>query len=606
MHKRKIIELSSTSPSPEPAWNIPQQRLLSLLQQKENRQIPLKALLQKADVSEHVWYQSIKDPQFVAAVEALGITVKRQGEKHIQVELAVHPEEELAKDIWDMRRLKADYPKHRDPNDFKVDFTWIANPLLRQQVKDYFRHRLPRWEAKTFPTALGHLTHFLTLLPLEIHVGTLDRKQVEKRLPKLNRLSDYAACRCLQSTRAMLTYMATSPAWSGVRPSRFLIWDAILILRHTGMRAEDLTHLKSPDEHGRNGCLDQDSEGYWWIRLHHSVSKMNKDHRIPTRTSDGVIEAVRRQQARVHDTFDHFGEHYLFRHKQGVLTYDAIKKALGKLTSFLTYENHPYRIAPHQFRHSLATDMIEQGVDIHTVKEFLGHKSLAMTERYVKVYLTSLKAKYDAYRIKKQQTYATEMMANQVQMDHLENETDGGWMEGKVGKLYISPLPDGIGNCAHLAMLDPCPTPPHCPTCPKLRANNRHLPVWENKARNLLITVEALRENPAYARARQKHELELRHAEKVIAALRRRLEELKQQLANKDNELRQKQRDLDRLYGKLAAASPLTDAELRCALTEALERLKQVAEPHANTEQSKVLNIPVILPGQMSGQTRSG
>jgi len=93
-------------------------------------------------------------------------------------------------------------------------------------------------------------------------------------------------------------------------------------------------------------------------------------------------------------------------------------------------------------------------------------------------------------------------------------------VENKVGKLYVSPLPDGIGNCVHLPMHDGCPDSPHCPTCPKLRATKRHLPIWENKAQNLLITVEALRANPAYARARQKHELELRHAQKVIKTLK--------------------------------------------------------------------------------------
>jgi len=173
----------------------------------------------------------------------------------------------------------------------------------------------------------------------------------------------------------------------------------------------------------------------------------------------------------------------------------------------------------HQFRHTLATDMIEQGVDIYTVKEFLGHKTLAMTERYVKVYLTSLKAKYDAYRLKKQQTSAFEMMS-QVQVVQPEGDVDGGWVENKVGKLYVSPLPDGIGNCIHLPMHDGCPDSPHCPTCPKLRANKRHLPVWESKATNLLITVEALRANPAYARARQKHEQALAHAEKVIKTIK--------------------------------------------------------------------------------------
>jgi hypothetical protein len=88
---------------------------------------------------------------------------------------------------------------------------------------------------------------------------------------------------------------------------------------------------------------------------------------------------------------------------------------------------------------TIATDMIEQGVDIYTVKEFLGHTSLSMTEKYVKVYLKSLKAKYDAYRAKKQLTYTSDMMASQVHVNQDIGDTDGGWMEGKVGKLYISP-----------------------------------------------------------------------------------------------------------------------------------------------------------------------
>jgi hypothetical protein len=233
-----------------------------------------------------------------------------------------------------------------------------------------------------------------------------------------------------------------------------------------------------------------------------------------------VIDAIRRQQERVKQLPDHFDAHYLFRTEKGILTPGQSQLALKKLTPHLKHEEHPYLMTAHQFRHTIATDMIEQGIDIYTVKEFLGHASLSMTEQYVKVYLSSLKAKYDAYRLKRQQTAASEVMTSQIQVNNDAGDVDGGWVEDKVGKLYVSPLPDGIGNCTHLAMLDPCPTPPHCPTCPKLRANKRHLPVWENKAKNLLITVEALRANPAYARARQKHEQELRHTEKVIQTIK--------------------------------------------------------------------------------------
>ena len=63
--------------------------------------------------------------------------------------------------------------------------------------------------------------------------------------------------------------------------------------------------------------------------------------------------------------------------------------------------------------------------------------------------------------------------------------------------------------------------------------------------------------------------------DQVIAALRRRLDEMKQQLTAKDQELREKQREIDRLYGKLAVASPLTDAEMQHALAEALARLAE-------------------------------
>jgi hypothetical protein len=63
--------------------------------------------------------------------------------------------------------------------------------------------------------------------------------------------------------------------------------------------------------------------------------------------------------------------------------------------------------------------------------------------------------------------------------------------------------------------------------------------------------------------------------DQVIAALRRRLDDLKQTVANKDAELRQKQREIDQLYGKLAAGSRLSAPELSQKLQEALARLEQ-------------------------------
>lgn len=82
-------------------------------------------------------------------------------------------------------------------------------------------------------------------------------------------------------------------------------------------------------------------------------------------------------------------------------------------------------------------------------------------------------------------------------------------------------------------------------------------------ARRAGVSVVFLRSHPdllqALEEAEQQHRLAPpegagdRAKDQVIAALRRRLDEMKQSVAAKDAELRRKQREIDQLYGKLAA-----------------------------------------------------
>ncbi len=58
-------------------------------------------------------------------------------------------------------------------------------------------------------------------------------------------------------------------------------------------------------------------------------------------------------------------------------------------------------IAPHTFRHSFATHMLEAGCNLRTVQEMLGHKRLQTTERYTHLSRNALKEAYLQFHPKK-------------------------------------------------------------------------------------------------------------------------------------------------------------------------------------------------------------
>ena len=64
------------------------------------------------------------------------------------------------------------------------------------------------------------------------------------------------------------------------------------------------------------------------------------------------------------------------------LTARSIERILEKYSKMAGI---PIMATPHTLRHSYATDLLNQGVDLRTVQEFLGHKNIATTQIYTHI-----------------------------------------------------------------------------------------------------------------------------------------------------------------------------------------------------------------------------
>ena len=235
----------------------------------------------------------------------------------------------------------------------------------------------------------------------------------------------------------------------------------VLVIQECGLRIGELCQLPF-------NCLKQDGKGGWFIQF--MRWKMKQETTLPI--SIELSKVIQEQQAYIKE---HLGEdyQYLFCSRRAGVGFIPVSKVMSdqSFVGFLKKLAEQFNICDstgkcwnfqtHQFRHTVGTRMINNGVPQHIVQRYLGHESPQMTSVYAHIHDATLRKEIDKYLNTKVVNINGEVIESLN--PELDNDGDLQWMKKKV---LAETLPNGY--CGLPAQLT-CSKGNACLTCGDFR-----------------------------------------------------------------------------------------------------------------------------------------
>jgi len=247
---------------------------------------------------------------------------------------------------------------------FRAEVGAVDRTALAQYVEHLFtEHHLKETSAKRHVASLRSLFRWLEesgRIPDDPLRGVRVRIKLPRRLPRV------------LSRAELATILEHRPAGNF---SSLTARMAAELLFATGIRVAELASLRDDDIDLTAGVITIDGKG-------------SRQRRVYIPDSDIRELVITYRQAR--NARGHRTEAFLVNSRGGAASPQFLRRLVRQLAESAALTR---RVTPHMFRHSIATYLLEEGVDIRYVQRLLGHRSIVTTEIYTHVADAALKSR---------------------------------------------------------------------------------------------------------------------------------------------------------------------------------------------------------------------
>lgn len=250
--------------------------------------------------------------------------------------------------------------------DLEQYLSYIKEDILSKvKIEEYITELHKKYKQKTVKRKIASIKAFYRYLEeeerleggnpfIKIRVRFKETESLPRIIPR-------------KEIERLLNYMYTIMGQSGREAAIYRDLSVIEMFFATGARVYEISNLKIQDIDLDNGTIKLFGKG-------------NKERYVQVGSQE-VLQVMREYYKLNQQEIDKCG--FFFVNRQGKrFSEQSIRRMLCKYSRQAGISIH---ITPHMFRHSVATYLLEEGVDIMYIQKILGHSSIKTTQIYLHI-----------------------------------------------------------------------------------------------------------------------------------------------------------------------------------------------------------------------------